>query len=300
MAGTKYGNYITPLSFKDYGPGGYRQGTVITSEMLGLDVHLEYGTYFTAGKTGREPGKAEVSEYDRTVLWMGTDTYDLGELGAEVELYLGEEREKHLIATSSAAFIPKGMQYQAVCTRMEERFINLSVWLGPTPDVKTVTPGETSVEPLGWEAKYGKNVMHLTFERKGLSHYGPQNRDDAGGYISNMDGTGGFEYNMSYEAINRAPYRFGPVPNRPHVHQYDEFLIFMGADCEDLSDLGGEAELCMGKEMERHVISEPTVAVMPKGVPHCPLAITRADIPFIFIVVRPFGHVGIENTKRLP
>lgn len=35
--------------------------------------------------------------------------------------------------------------------------------------------------------------------------------------------------------------------------------------------------------------TEPTAVVIPKGVAHCPLIITRIDRPFMLTDVRPFG-----------
>ncbi|MCJ7604430.1 MAG: hypothetical protein MUO19_00135 [Dehalococcoidales bacterium] len=90
--------------------------------------------------------------------------------------------------------------------------------------------------------------------------------------------------------MNKAPYRFGLVPDKPHVHPYTEFLLFMGADCDDLGTLGAEVEMYMGKEMEKHVITTPTVAIQPKGHPHCPLIVNKQDRPWIFAVLRPWGH----------
>ena len=300
MAKTKYGEYVKNLSFRDDGPGFYRQGTEMTGEFLGFDVHIQYGAYWTAGRMGKEPFDAEVHDFDQVMLWMGTDTSDLGELGAEVELWLGEEGEKHMIATSAAVFVPKGLPHlPATVTRMDKRFIFMTISLAPELKATPVHLEKVASEPAGWrDAKYRDKILHVPFERKGAWHYGPQNRDDAGGAISNINGRD-FDFNMSYESIRKAPYRFGPIPDKPHVHPYNEFLLFMGADTNDLSELGAEVEMSMGKEMERHIITTPTVIVQPKGFPHCPLTVTRLYKPFIFAVIRPFGH-GAENRRRLP
>ena len=105
---------------------------------------------------------------------------------------------------------------------------------------------------------------------------------------------------MSYENMNKAPYRFGPVPDKPHVHPYPELLLFMRADCRDLSTLGAEAELYLGKEMEKHDITKPSIVILPKGQPHCPLLIKRQDRPWIFTVLRPWGFVGEGPSGYLP
>jgi hypothetical protein len=63
----------------------------------------------------------------------------------------------------------------------------------------------------------------------------------------------------------------------------------MGTDLNDLSKLGAEAEICLGKEMERHLITEPTAVVIPGGLAHNPLVITRIERPMILTDIRPFG-----------
>jgi len=144
-------------------------------------------------------------------------------------------------------------------------------------------------EPVGWQSKYRSHISHLAFTRNGPWHYGPLNRDTNDGYLTNVMGKD-FNFHMSYETVRKAPYRVGPVPDKPHVHPYDEFLIFMGTDCNNLGELGGEIEISMGEEMERHIFTTPTVTVFPKDLPHCPIITTKLYKPFIVAVVRPFGE----------
>ena len=109
-----------------------------------------------------------------------------------------------------------------------------------------------------------------------------------------------FEFHMSYESMRKAPYRFSPNPDKPHVHPYTEFLLFMGSDCNDLSHLGAEIEVYMGKEGERHVVTEPTIVVQPAGHPHLPQIVLRQQNPWIFCVIRPWGHMGEKPNPNLP
>lgn len=67
-----------------------------------------------------------------------------------------------------------------------------------------------------------------------------------------------------------------------HTHPFDEALLFFGYDDNDLSYLGSEMELDMGREYEAHQFNVPTVIAAPANLPHCPL-ITRK-------VYKPFGH----------
>jgi len=138
---------------------------------------------------------------------------------------------------------------------------------------------------------YDLNAMYGTFHAQRPWHYGPLNPDTYEGAITEIDGVG-FDFNMSYESMRKAPYRFTPTPDKPHVHPYTEFLVFMGCDYGDLSRLPAEVEMCLGKEMEPHLITEPTIVVQPKGFSHNPLRVLRQDAPWIFMVLRPWGHGG--------
>jgi len=293
MAKSKYGHLIKSLSFKDYGQGHFRQGTEMNGKFLGYDVHIQYGAFWSAGKIGKEPYDAEVHDYDQVMIFMGLDTYDLGYLGAEIELMLGKEKETHMITTSTAVAVPKGMPHMpATIQRMDDRFMGMAISLAPETKAKTVKLGDKPGKPAQFmRSTYRENVQHLAFTRNGPWHYGPLNPDTHEGAITDIHGKD-FEFHMSYESMNKAPYRFGPVPDKPHVHPYTEFLLFMSADPYDLSDLGAEVEVYMGKEMEKHVVTTPTVAIQPARHAHCPVIVTRQDKPWLFAVVRPWGHTG--------
>ncbi|MBN1161573.1 MAG: hypothetical protein JXA17_06485 [Dehalococcoidales bacterium] len=75
-----------------------------------------------------------------------------------------------------------------------------------------------------------------------------------------------------------------------HTHPFDEALLFFGYDDNDLSYLGAEMELAMGKEYEAHRFNVPTVVAAPANLPHCPL-ITRK-------VYKPFGHFHLALSGR--
>jgi uncharacterized RmlC-like cupin family protein len=295
--GKRYGKWIKPLSFEKW-QGPYRHVSRHTSEFA--DLHVEYGTPAVAGRFGADA--PEVHEYNQAVIFMGSDPMNIGELGAHVEFCIGPEREKHMITTSSAVFIPKGLAHMpATAVKMDRPFIVMTLSQTSAPQATPAPPAEKQYtgEPIAglglFGSKYRDNFPIMLWERKGPWHYGYQNQDDAEGYITSISGSKSlFNFHMMYEGINKAPYRFGD-PYKPHVHNYDESLIFMGTDCDDLSKLPGEAVMCMGPEMEKHVITTPTLVHLPKGFPHCPTAITRADKPFIFIVLQAFGSGGLPK-----
>jgi uncharacterized RmlC-like cupin family protein len=298
MAETKYGKYVKKLIFKDYGPGSFRQGTKMDSEFLGVNVNIEYGTYWSAGRIGKEPYEPHKHDFDQVLYWLGGDTDDMGELHGEVELCLGEEMEKHMITTTTAVFIPKGMPHlPATINRMGRRFILMVVSIAGEYKAIPVTTDKGPSDFAGMRAKYRQNVVNVPFQRKGAWSYGPLNPDDSGGSLAFIR-TNLFNFLIMSESLKKAPYRFGPLPDEPHAHNQPEILVFMGADTSDLSVLGGEVEISLGEEKERHIFNEPTAVICPAGLLHCPLTITKVEKPFILSDVRPFGS-GYETAGQM-
>ena len=102
MAETKYGKYVVkaPLKTGDFGP------------LIDFTGEEHYGTDFSllfAHIT--EPCLMEDSphahDFDMYLYFLGKD--DMADLGAEIEMGLGEEQEIHTITTPSSVYIPKGL-----------------------------------------------------------------------------------------------------------------------------------------------------------------------------------------------
>jgi hypothetical protein len=72
---------------------------------------------------------------------------------------------------------------------------------------------------------------------------------------------------------------------KPHVHNYDEAVFFIGSDPHNFSDLGAEVEFHIGAEEEKHTFDKPTVIVLPKGLPHCPIITKSITRPYLCMAV---------------
>jgi hypothetical protein len=299
MAATKYGKYVKSLKFTDPGRGCYRQQTVMDGKFLGLDVHIRYGSCWTAGKMGQEPYRPHTHDFDQIMLWLGSDMNDLSELGAEVELCLGEEMDTHMITTSTAVAVPRGMpHFPATITKMDKRIIYMEVSLAPLYKEKVIATERKPSEPVGFRSRYGKHVMPLTFRRKAAWYYGPKNRDDGGGSVSFVRGNDvGINFTMIYENIKKAPYRLCPDPDKPHAHANTQVMLFLGADPDDLGELGGEFEICMGQEEERHVLTRPTAVITPPFLPHWPGGAVKLSRPMLMVDIHPSGDSVVSQLK---
>jgi uncharacterized RmlC-like cupin family protein len=294
MAATKYGHYVKELSFDGESPGFFRQVTCLNSKSFGVDAVIEFGTYIAAGRMDGEPCGTHTHDFNQVMLFLGADTDDIGALGAEVELCLGAEGEKHMVTTSTAVSVPEGFpHFPANISRMEKRFIFMTV---SCASEYSMSPVPSEDEPLknppvmSFASKYRDRIINLSFTRKGAWTYGPTNPDDSGGHLAFIRGRDvDFDFLIMCESIKKAPYRFGPNPEKPHVHPRPEILFFIGTDTDDLTDLGGEVEISIGDDGEKHVFNKTTAVVLPGGVPHCPLTITGVERPFYLTDVRPYG-----------
>jgi hypothetical protein len=290
MEARKYENLVKSVPFQFYEHGGLRQGTELTKEFHGFDVNVKYGAYWLAGRMGNEPYIPHIHDYDQVLLLAGSDMDDIGELGAEVELCLGENMETHMITTTTAIAIPRGIpHFPATVNRLDRRFLYMEISLTAECKETIVTtdkkPGDIAVR----RSKTRKYVMPVQFARKGAWFYGKENRDDGGGYISSIRTHDvGFDFFLLYESMKKGPYRIGSEPDKPHTHPHTQIMLFLGTNTDDLSDLGADFEICMGEEQEKYAFNKSTAVMTPPFLPHWPGGVVRLNRPMLMADIHPF------------
>jgi mannose-6-phosphate isomerase-like protein (cupin superfamily) len=85
--------------------------------------------------------------------------------------------------------------------------------------------------------------------------------------------------NMGWQMLTK-PYK---MELESHHHDVDEYLIFLGATLPDLvGSFDAEIELFLGKEYEKHTITQATVLYIPRGLEHNPLDFKRVSKPLMF------------------
>jgi len=85
-------------------------------------------------------------------------------------------------------------------------------------------------------------------------------------------------FRLSWWAITE-PFVMEP---EPMVHEFDQFLVFLGGNVNNLLDLGGVVELTLreeGKEPETLVLTTAAVVYIPAGLWHCPLVFKEIRDP---------------------
>jgi hypothetical protein len=85
----------------------------------------------------------------------------------------------------------------------------------------------------------------------------------------------------------------------PHIHEDPELLVALGTDPANPKDLGADMEMCMGPEMESHIISESTMIWIPAKFIHCPFRILKVRRPFLFIQCQYSPKLTETSLKKL-
>ena len=75
---------------------------------------------------------------------------------------------------------------------------------------------------------------------------------------------------------------------KPHVHDFNEIIGFIGTSVEDPQDLGGEVIIWL--DDEKHVLTKTCMVYVPAGLKHCPLSIEK--------VSRPIVHYSVMTGKQ--
>jgi hypothetical protein len=89
---------------------------------------------------------------------------------------------------------------------------------------------------------------------------------------------GNHNFTIAWVAITK-PYL---SEEKCHVHDFDQFLFFVGGDLTNMLKLGGEVELSLsldGKKLEKFVFNEACAVYIPAGLYHCPLYFKKINDP---------------------
>jgi hypothetical protein len=104
----------------------------------------------------------------------------------------------------------------------------------------------------------------------------------------------GAKINLGWQIFVK-PYR---LERESHHHDTDEYLFFLGATFPDLvGSFDAEIEYFIGKEYEKHTVTQATVLYIPAGLEHNPCDIKRVGKPLFFtaLALAPYFN-GVYQT----
>jgi hypothetical protein len=129
MADNKYAKNIVTIPFRQTRDGAlFSTGADILG---GMSLNVIYACAYKTGITGLST-TPHVHGYDEAVYFIGSDPYHIDELGAEVEVSIGEpgKEEKHLFDKPTVLVAPKGLYHCPIVTRsIEKPYVCMAVSL---------------------------------------------------------------------------------------------------------------------------------------------------------------------------
>jgi len=115
------GKHVKNEENSKLGPGNPNHLVMLSGKDLeGLDTSIFWGFCSRAGIWRRGAG-SHVHSTDEVLVYLGTDPGDMKYLGAEIEIDLGPEHERHLINKPSVVICPAGMPHLPQVTRWVDK-----------------------------------------------------------------------------------------------------------------------------------------------------------------------------------
>jgi hypothetical protein len=91
-------------------------------DLEGMDVNFCWAIQQNPGVWLRGPGGgAHVHPHDEVLMFAGTDPSDIDYLGAEIQIDMGPEHERHIIDKPTAVVCPAGVAHNPIVTRWIDR-----------------------------------------------------------------------------------------------------------------------------------------------------------------------------------
>ena len=277
--------------------GSIRQGALMDAAFLGWDsMSLQYGLVDADGMIPEETDRQHVHDYDQALFFISSDPDDMLHLGAEIEIDMGAEGIRFRTLIPRVMVIPKGTpHFSPVVRDLKRPFFFMSVNL--TKEFKAVA-ADISKEPCTgpWNTFLGDffdNFRELNFSANDPYHYGGERQQASDGMTTFTPGDAmGLPITFAWSTVKK-PHNLGPwrADGKHHPHKHDDFdeaLILLSLDLDDLTELHAVADFCTGdeeKDQYHHMLTKATVMAMPKGNFHLPLVFREVEKPCVFITI---------------
>jgi hypothetical protein len=252
MAQKEYAHLVKPLLIKQPPDGLYGEPRIWMEarDLEGFNAHFSFG-FIKTPCTFHPLAGSLIHPFDECLVFESTDTANILNLGAEISIELGAEREVHTFNEPTVVLIPKGTPHGPVTvTRLDRPIVHYSIGLGPdylaAAAATGAAPGTgkkyahllkkmlTTVEidpndtgsGMGYESVIGRDGVMRPAERG----VGPGNGDQIVWlYGKDLEG---FPINFTWGFYSRCGkwHRGGEA----HTHPEEEILCFVGLDEDHL------------------------------------------------------------------
>lgn len=232
------------------------------------DYYIELGWIY--GMPEPNPHTYEyVYPFDEIVLYIGGDSDNPEDLGAEIEYYISGQ--PLTFDTTAALYVPKGVKHGPVVWKKFTRpHIEISIILGPGSSEARWSSGTSQIKETlpqkGDDIDYEKYLVRKpVYEVSGSVKF--KGRQDPTMTLMSGDLVSECSTYLEVGWIWEMP---EPNPHvLEHTHSYDEVVLHMGSDYNNPEDLGAELDFYLeGQPLKVDVTS---AIYAPRTLKHGPL-----------------------------
>jgi hypothetical protein len=270
MAELKYDQYIIKSPIKENKWGGEGIGlSNVPSEIIPPNAKMSLAvTAVRKPYLFHEPTHKHL--FTEFFFFFGSNPMNLHDFDADVEYTFGAEREKHTISSPTIVIAAPGVYHCPLnFAGINQPIYCLEAFL--TSKYTGVDLGEDLTEIRVEEPNYNR-YFNTSVVRP--NQWGGEGMGLAAVPEFLIPAASKMSLGLS---VVRKPYMFHEPT---HKHNFTEFFIFFGSNPMNMQEFDADVEFTFGEEREKHVISSPSIVVVPPGVYHCPLNYARVGKPF--------------------
>ena len=129
MAETKYGKHLIKAPIQTAKAGPPIPTMYFPPELNGIGVGMILVPVLKPRLFEDPPHKHDFHQF---LCFLGSDPNNIGELGAEIEVTLGEEEEKHLVTTPTILHITPGLVHCPIeYKKVDQPVMHLDIFFAP-------------------------------------------------------------------------------------------------------------------------------------------------------------------------
>jgi hypothetical protein len=265
----KYSKNVYAMKYiQGRGGANAKQMTFNGGEQLnGMELNFIVGVYDQTGDWAPDMG-AHDHPFDECLIFFGYDEKDMGYLGSDMSLAMGKEYEVHKFNIPTVAAAPANMPH---CPLITEKVYK------PFGHFHLALSGKYAGTGIKQEGTTDGKKYNYLFNKMPVK-IGPEGADAVQTITMEGKALAGMPVNFKMGLHNHTGEWY---PGKGScMHPYDTALIFFGHKTDDLTYLGAEISVEVGKEHEKHTFNVPTVISLPAGTPYAPITCNKLEKPY--------------------
>jgi hypothetical protein len=295
MPETKYGKHVLRGPF--YKAAGDFGGASVFAHTDEDKAGVVY-EYHCINQAGWSIEDSRIHDTWELLCFVGGNPKNITDLGAEVSICLGDDKEEHIITSATVVSVPPGLKHGPIVVKQYSRpFVLLKI--STTREYEDKMISKTGGAEI-FDAKAMREGSPVT--KDGKKYWmniiqGPFYVEAEPGWAGTSIWAHHNEYKngttLGYHCIN-STYEVPFI----HDHDFHELLCFIGGNPENVSDLGAEVSIRLGDELEEHVFNTATIVSMPPGLKHCPLLVKNVTRPLVFLEVSMTKDFAAKSSRE--